>query len=163
MITNVDLCAIRETWLNPDDNDLAKVVPTQGYTFLSQPRQDGWRGGGIANISKLHINIEEDKAEYHTMELLHLSVKVKSLVLSLYHVYRIPNNSVLTFCNEMANVLENNIVSDRGDTILIGDFNINMDDPEDPDTITFNDILDSLDLINLINLEHAHLITLWTW
>ena len=85
------------------------------------------------------------------MELLHLSVKVKSLVLSLYTVYRIPSTSVLIFCDEMANVLENNIVSDRGEAILNGDFNIHMDDPEDPDTITFNDFLDSLDLINLVN------------
>ena len=85
------------------------------------------------------------------MELLHLSVKVKSPVLSLYTVYRIPNTNVLTFCDEMANVLENNIVSDRGETILIGDFNIHVDDPEDLDTITFNDFLDSLDLINLVN------------
>ena len=47
--------------------------------------------------------------------------------------------------------LENNIVSDRGETILIGDFNIHTDYPEDPNTITFNDFLDSLDFINLIN------------
>ena len=85
------------------------------------------------------------------MELLHISVKVKSLVLGFYTVYRIPNPSVLTFCDEMANVLGNNIVSDRGETILLGDFNIHMDNPEDLDTITFNDFLDSLDLINLIN------------
>ena len=84
------------------------------------------------------------------MELIHQSVKV-SLVLSLNTVYRIPNTSVLTLCNEMANVLENNIVSDRGETVLIGNFNIHMDDPEDLDTITFIDFLDSLDLINLVN------------
>ena len=109
--------------------------------------------GSIAIVSKSHINIGEnkDKAEYQTMELLHLSVKVKSLVLSLYTVYRIPNTSVLTFCNEMTNILENNIVSDRGETFLIDDFNIHMDDPDDLDTITFNDFLDSLDLINLVN------------
>ena len=85
------------------------------------------------------------------MELLHLPVKGKSLILSLYTVYRIPNTSVLTFCDEMANDLENNILSDRDEAILIGDFNIHMDDPEDPDTITFNDFLDSLDSINLVN------------
>ena len=97
------------------------------------------------------------------MELLHLSVKVKSLVLNLYTVYRIPNTSILTFCNEMANVLENNIiVSDRGETILIGDFNIHMDDPEDPDTITFNNFLDSLDLINLVNFG-THIYKSYSW
>ena len=85
------------------------------------------------------------------MELLHLSAKVKSLVLNLYTVYRIPNTSVLTFCNEMAHVLEDNTVGDRGETILLGDFNIHMDDPVDPDTITFTNFLDSLDLTNLVN------------
>ena len=87
------------------------------------------------------------------MELLHLSVKVKSLGLNLYTVYRIPNTSVMTFCNEMANVLENNIVGNRGETILLGDFNFHMDDAVDPDTITFNDFLDSLDLTNLGNFQ----------
>ena len=34
---NIDLCAITETWLNPDDDDddIAKVVPPQTYTFWS--------------------------------------------------------------------------------------------------------------------------------
>ena len=32
---NIDLCAITETWLKPDGDDIAKVVPPQGYTFLS--------------------------------------------------------------------------------------------------------------------------------
>ena len=85
------------------------------------------------------------------MELLHLFVKVKSLVLNLYTVYRIPNTNILTFCNGMANVLENNIIGDKGETFLLGDFNIHIDDPVDPDTITFNDFLDSLDLTNLVN------------
>ena len=85
------------------------------------------------------------------MELLHLSVTVKRLVLNLYTVYRIPNTNILTFCNEMANVLENNIIANRGETILLGDFNIHMDDPVDPDTITFNKFLDSLDFTNLVN------------
>ena len=40
---------------------------------------------------------------------------------------------------------------DREKTILLGDFNIHMDDPLDPDTITFDDCLDSLDLTNLVN------------
>ena len=134
---NIDLCVITETGLNPNDGDIVKVVPQLGCTHLSWPRQDGWRGGGIAIVSKSYINIEEDKdkTEPKTMELLHLSVKVKNLGLNLYTVYRIPNTSILTFCNEMANGLENNIVSDRRETILIGDFNIHMDSPVDPDTI----------------------------
>ena len=94
------------------------------------------------------------------MEPLHLSVKVKSLVLNVYTVYRISNTSIMTFCNDMAYVLENNIVGDRRETILLGNFNIHMGDPVDLDTITFNDFLDSLDLTNLVNFgTHTHLMT----
>ena len=32
---NIDFCAITETWLKPDDDDIAKVVPPQWYIFLS--------------------------------------------------------------------------------------------------------------------------------
>ena len=64
-----------ETWLKPDEDDIAKAVPPLGYTLLSWPRQDGQKGGGIAIVSNSHINIEEDKdkTEHQTMELLDLS------------------------------------------------------------------------------------------
>ena len=61
---NIDLCAITETWLKPDDDDdddIPRAVPPLGYTLLSWPRQDGQRGGGIAIVSKSYINMEEDK------------------------------------------------------------------------------------------------------
>ena len=35
--------------------------------------------------------------------------------------------------------------------ILIGDFNVHMDSPKTPDTILFNDFLDSLNLKNLVD------------
>ena len=31
---------------------------------------------------------------------------------------------------------------------MLGDFNINMDKPEHPETATFNDFLESFDLVN---------------
>ena len=48
-------------------------------------------------------------------------------------------------------MLETNTVEDRGKLILIGDFNIHMDSMNHPDTIIFNDCLDSLNLINLVD------------
>ena len=62
---NIDLCALTETWLKPDDDDIAKVVPPQGYTFLSWPRQDGWRGGGIAIVSHILI-LRKTKTKLNT-------------------------------------------------------------------------------------------------
>ena len=66
-------------------------------------------------------------------------------------VYRIPNTSILTFCNAFCYSLEAEILSFRGKLLLLGDFNIHMDDLENTDTILFNDLLDSFNLVNMVN------------
>ena len=58
-------------------------------------------------------------------------------------VYKIPNSSILTFHNEFCYSLEAEILSFRGELLLLGNFNIHMDDLENTDTILFNDLLDS--------------------
>ena len=50
----------------------------------------------------------------------------------------------------LADVLEYNITTDTGNPIIIGDFNIQMDQPEKPDTRTFNNFLDSMNLHNKV-------------
>ena len=61
-----------------------------------------------------------------------------------------PSTSVLTFCNDLANLIELNITKDRGKLLLISDFNIHLDQPAHSDTILFIDTLESLDLQNLV-------------
>ena len=48
----------------------------------------------------------------------------KGLVVNLYVIYRFPNTSVIQFCDELSDLLEENIVSDHGVLLLTGDFNI---------------------------------------
>ena len=61
-----------------------------------------------------------------------------------------PSTSVLTFCNDLANLNELNITKIRGKLLLVGDFNIHLDEPAHSDTIQFNDTLESLDLQNMV-------------
>ena len=58
--------------------------------------------------------------------------------------------SVLNFCNDLANLIELNITKERGKLLLIGDFNIHLDQPAHLNTILFNDTLESLDLQNMV-------------
>ena len=58
--------------------------------------------------------------------------------------YCIPNTSVIQFCNEHTDLIENNVLEDHGHIIMLGDFNIHMDKPEHPDTVIFNDFLNHL-------------------
>ena len=66
-----------------------------------------------------------------------------------YIIYCIPNTSVIQFYSELSDLMENNVLRDHGHIIMLGDFNIHMDKPEHPDTVTFNDFLESFDLFNL--------------
>ena len=68
-----------------------------------------------------------------------------------YAIYRNPTSSVIAFCEEFATILEKNIFVDRGALLLMGDFNIPIDNPFHADTNTFNDFLDSFHLLNHIN------------
>ena len=60
---------------------------------------------------------------------------------------------MLEFVGILSDTLEQNILADQGDLILIGDFNVHMDNPTDSDTILFNDFLDSFNLVNKIDFE----------
>ena len=46
---NLDICAITETWLNLEGDDLTtKQIPLDGYHIISYPRPNGHMGGGVA-------------------------------------------------------------------------------------------------------------------
>ena len=82
------------------------------------------------------------------MEYMELTTNFKGIVCSICIIYHIPNTSVIQFCSELSDPMENNVLEDHGHIIMLGDFNIHMDKPEHRDTVIFNDFLESFDLIN---------------
>ena len=153
---NVDLCAITETWLKKDDDFTLKCFLPPGYTITSQLRTGGRMGGGIALVCKKSIQtrIINMTNKSITMEYSALTCNINGNNLDLYIIYRYPQTSVIIFCEELANILEQNIVTDRGEFILVGDFNIHVDKLDEPDTVTFKDFLESFNLVN-----HVHFST----
>ena len=75
-------------------------------------------------------------------------------------IYRYPNTSMLNFIECLLEIIEGNILNDHGELVFIGDFNVHINSPEEPDTILFNDILDSLNLKNLVDYLPNHSINL---
>ena len=63
------------------------------------------------------------------MECNEYLLKMAQLSINLYVIYHIPSTSVLTFCNDLATLIKLNITKDRGKLLLIGDFNIHLDQP----------------------------------
>ena len=66
----------------------------------------------------------------------------------VYVVYHYLGTSVISFCEELTDILENNITKNKGHLLLLGDFNIHLDKQDVPDTMIFQDFLDSFGLIN---------------
>ena len=81
---------------------------------------------------------------------MNVHVKFRHKTLNLYIINRHPNSSVLQFMESLTNLLQENILSDNGEIILTGDFNIQMDKPHLSDTILFNDFLDTFNLTNKV-------------
>ena len=79
------------------------------------------------------------------------SIKLPLKTIHLGLIYRPPDGSVLQFCQELTTYLEQNI-NTTGNTLLMGDLNIHTNDPENQDTITFDDTIESLGLRNQVNI-----------
>ena len=82
------------------------------------------------------------------MESIELTTDFKSIVCNIYIVYSILNTSVIQFCSELSDLMESNVFDNHGHLIMLGDFNIHVNNPEHPDTVIFNEFLESFDLIN---------------
>ena len=82
------------------------------------------------------------------LELMNVNITIKGININPYIVYRPPKASIIEFCNSLATILENNINTDKGKLLMLGDFNIHLDEENNPDTIIFNDFLESFGLTN---------------
>ena len=148
------ICALVETWLPNDETDLRyKKVPPKGYDIISRPHPTTKKGGGVAVIYKSNLRCQSAPPTTNiseVMEHLDLTMNFKGLVVNLYVIYHFPNTSVIHFCDELSDLLEENIVSDHGVLLLTCGFNIHMDNLQNPDTIIFSDFLELFGLINFV-------------
>ena len=150
---NSTLCAITETWLPNDKNDLKyKEVPPPVYRILSHPCSDGRRGGGIAIVHKKNVKVKDETPLQASkiMEYMKVNACPNGITFEVYVLYRYPGTSFISFCEELPDILENNITKNKGHLLLLGDFNIHLDKQDLPDTIIFQDFMDSFGLMNHI-------------
>ena len=85
------------------------------------------------------------------MECSTFAVKSDQMNLILLVIYKQPTSSTITFCEGLATILEEGITLMKSNIMIIGDFNIHMENTANPNTITFSDFLDSFNLRNHVN------------
>ena len=149
----VDRCAIMESWLKEDVEHSTKEVPPCRCNIFSNPRSDGRQGGGIAVVYRDYYMVKQHipNTFCSCMELSILDFRLLNTAIILFIIYRYPTTSVITFCTELAQLLESNISTVKGHSILTGDFNFHLDDMINPNPSIFRDFLDSMGLVNYVN------------
>ena len=114
---NSTLCAITETWLQNDKDDLRyKEVPPLAYSILSHPQSDRRRGGSIAVVHKKNLKVKDDTPTQTSKIMEYMKVKacLSGVNFDFYVVYRFPGTSVISFCEELTDILENKITGNKG-------------------------------------------------
>ena len=119
---NTTICVITDIWLSNDENDLRyKEIPPPGCKILSKPHKSGKKGGGIAVVHKASLNMKESPTSSQSievMEYMELTNNIKGIVCNIYITYRIPNTTVIQFCSELSDLMENNVLEDLGHIIM---------------------------------------------
>ena len=145
-----DLFAITETWLSDNDSAVCYEITPPGYKLFHCPRSDR-RGGGTALLFRDNINVRKlESGSRISFEFSEYLVCTGSLRIRLVIIYRPPYSinhpvTVNSFIDEFSEYLESVILSNEL-ICLTGDFNIHVDDYNDPAACRFLDLLESMSL-----------------
>ena len=151
---NVDFMAITETWLKSDvnnNNTIGEFCPT-GYKFLHQPRETG-RGGGVGLLVKDVFIAQRNftiNGIFTTFEHINVSVKSSGCSLNIIVIYRPPSTCINQFIDEFSTLLEQLVLS-SGYLLIVGDFNIHVDDVGNSESANFLALIDSFDLKQMVS------------
>lgn len=146
-----DLVAVTETWLRTADDAIRVELCPVGYKFIDFPRK-GRNGGGIGLLYRDYFKVAKVRnGEEKSFEYCELLVQAStSCKIRVVIVYRPPYNenhrvSMGMFINEFSNYMDSIILS-KEQLLILGDFNIHLDDSTNADTKIFIDLLESLGL-----------------
>ena len=148
--TNVDIFAITETWLNVNDDTTRCAACPEGYYLADHPRSTG-RGGGTALLYRDSLAVKKieagEKTSFENSEWL---VQSKHHNLRIVIIYRPPYSeehkvTIGIFLNEFLEYLKTLLLSNE-EIIILGDFNIHVDNSNDNDASKLMDIIESLGL-----------------
>ena len=147
----LDVIAVSETWLKPDDLLTIGDLTPADYTFQHVPRLHTTGGGvGLLFISSLYVAVKSNTVNYSSFEAIHAEITSNSQSLRLVNIYRPPGCQFGTFLTDFENMIADYVLH-PSDVVFCGDFNIHMDDPSNLAANRFKDLLFSFGLLQHIN------------
>ncbi|XP_072022913.1 uncharacterized protein [Amphiura filiformis] len=135
-----------ETKLSLDETVILGQCTPPGYKFISLPRPKRDGGGGIGTVYKENIELSITPSSFTTVNFEYCIATLKNSV-QFVVVYHPPPSKVnglkrSEFLEDFEVFLEELSVIPT-EVVLVGDYNIHVDEPHKPETRKFNDILSS--------------------
>ncbi|XP_071965651.1 uncharacterized protein [Antedon mediterranea] len=143
---NLDVVALSETWLKPEDTSVIGNITPNGYSLKHAPRAGTKRGGGVALLYKESIAVKcyDTGLLPKSFELLNVEIVSNASSVFLVAVYRPQSKSTgcsLNVFTEEFSTLVDHYVLKPAPILFVGDFNIHVDMPNDADAILFQNLL----------------------
>ena len=158
-----DICFVQETFLKEADTVKIQEIKSYGWEVLSNPRKHRG-GGGIAFLYKPEITMKanEKVAKYKTFQVMEslLQSDMEEESVRLVNLYRPPYTQKARytesmFLEEFENYLDD-LSTKNGIPLLMGDFNIHMERPDDLYPGRLKRLLENYDLHQYMPIEPTH-------
>ena len=134
------------------DTAICNEVKDYGLKMISVPRKNGGHGGlGVIYTSDIKLKLSSKQSRYKTFEYFECVMKSNEGLIRFCNIYRRPYSqihrfTVSQFICEFENYLET-LINKSGIPILLGDFNLHLEDISNPNVPLF------LNLVNEFSLE----------
>ena len=153
-LQNLDFLTITETWLKDTDEDKAWIASSQlesdELSFKTHNRQNK-RGGGLGllhrkeyQVTKLDGHLQLDTIEHATWR-----AQLGKQVITILVIYHPPignaGNTHIRFLDQVSELLQYSITNYKN-LVVLGDFNIAIQDLGNPDSQTYTDTMEALGL-----------------
>ena len=162
----MDICVATETWLKNNDADAiwleVSVLNNEGYKLDAANRNE--RKGGLALIhhSKVKKKIHRIMKSF---ENCIWKVTAKESTITLVVIYRPPysNKNQITIHVFLDKFTEwmTNLIANEQNILLVGDFNIHVNDGCDITSKSFRETIDGWDYNNTLTSQHTDRATTW--
>ena len=141
----IDICIVTETWLGQTDINkiwYESTVLNRNQFQLFPSNRQGRRGGGIPLVTKTNIKTKLlDEGQLNTFQFAKWQLALKHtsiIVIGIYHP--LPSNLMRVTNGEFLNEFTDwatESVSTSNNLILVGDFNLLINNPNDDDACNF--------------------------
>ena len=149
---DIDIAACVETWMPCQHNNVTAQLKESNYEIQHYNR-DTRRGGGVALIYRNNFKFLKSKTyKFQTFECIQVSIasSTSTRQMNFVVVYRFCEITPSQFFSEFYNFIDNIFINLKS-FIILGDFNLHVNEKMNPTITQFQDILATFSLTQFVD------------